>query len=60
MAKKRLNPFVAFMVFLMFLIIGGVGGVFSKIYFFIESYIIPEKVSAIKEVSVGSLDIEVQ
>ena len=57
--KKSLNPVVAFLVFLVFLLIGGVGGIFAKIYVFAETYKIPETIEVTKEVTQGSLDVNV-
>ena len=57
--KKSLNPGIGFILFMLFLIIGFVGGIFVKIYLFVESYKIPETVEGIHEVSVGSLDADV-
>lgn len=57
--KKSLNPVVGIILFILFLIVGAVLGIVAKIYLFLETYSIPEKVSAIQEVSQGSLDVDV-
>lgn len=57
--KKSLNPFVSIILFVLFFLIGCIGGVFAKIYLFVESYKIPDTVNGIHNVIQGTLDIDV-